>query len=143
MGWIEQETNKRQDHVIAHVVGATVIGYFIFDESIYLLLDIGFIWQIYLDGEMGLLPCSVCLQELDAGEEISQELKRDSELLLTQGITANGVKRMTPAPVECLVKEITVFADGDEWRLLLKGEESDLILESYLSNRQIVLDASE
>jgi hypothetical protein len=142
MGWIEQETNKRQDHVIAHVVGATVLGYFIFDESMFLLLDIGFIWQIYLDGEMGLLPYSVCLQELVAGEDVSQEFRMDSELLLTQGITANGVKRMTPAPVECLVKEVTFFADDDEWRLLLKGEESDLILESSLSNRQIVLDAS-
>jgi hypothetical protein len=108
----------------------------------FLLLDIGFIWQIYLDGEMGLLPCSVCLQELVAGEDVSQEFRMDSELLLTQGITANGVKRMTPAPVECLVKEVTFFADDDEWRLLLKGEESDLILESSLSNRQIVLDAS-
>jgi len=138
-GWIERETSRHQDHVIAHVIGSTVIGYFAFDESIYLLLDIGFMWQIYLDGEMGLLPCSMALQEIAIADDIRKELKADSELLLTQGLTTGGLKRMSVAPAECVVKEVGFFTDGEEWRMLLKGEENDLILKNSLASRQIDL----
>ncbi len=55
MSWTAAETNKHQDHVIAHVIGATPLEYFIHDETAYVLLDIGFIWNIYLDMEMGLV----------------------------------------------------------------------------------------
>ncbi|MEA2172806.1 MAG: hypothetical protein QOD00_398, partial [Blastocatellia bacterium] len=27
--WLDQETSMHQDHVIAHVIGATVLGYFV------------------------------------------------------------------------------------------------------------------
>ena len=68
--WELAETNTHQDHVIAHVIGATVLAHFILDETAYLLLDIGFIWNIYLDGEMGLVPQSVAVAELDADESL-------------------------------------------------------------------------
>ena len=51
--WHSRETTTHQDHVIAHVVGARVLGYFILDEALHLLLDIGFVWMVFLDGEMG------------------------------------------------------------------------------------------
>ena len=47
--------------MIAHVIGASVLGHFVWDETAYLLLDIGFIWNIYLDGEMGLVPQTLAL----------------------------------------------------------------------------------
>ena len=65
MTWTAAETNTHQDHVIAHVIGATVLGHFIWDETAYLLLDIGFVWNIYLDMEMGLVPQTVAIRELD------------------------------------------------------------------------------
>ena len=65
--WIASETTKHQDHVIAHVLGATVLGWFIAGEAAHLLLDIGFLWTIYLDGEMNLLPQGVAFQGRDAG----------------------------------------------------------------------------
>ena len=34
--WSEKDTTTHQDHVIAHVLGATVLGYFILDEALYL-----------------------------------------------------------------------------------------------------------
>ena len=58
--WSAKDTTTHQDHVIAHVLGATWLGHFIEDEALYVLLDIGFIWMIYLDGEMGLLTASSC-----------------------------------------------------------------------------------
>jgi hypothetical protein len=53
--WTAIETNTHQDHVIAHVVGATVLGYWVFDETFHVLLDIGFIWSMFVDCEMGLV----------------------------------------------------------------------------------------
>jgi len=143
MDWIEQDTNKHQDHVIAHVLGATVLGHFAFDESMYLLLDIGFIWQIYLDGEMGLLPHTVAVNELDAAEEIRQELRTECDLLLGQGFKADGPRRLSAAPVECLIEEVKFFTGGDEWRLLLKGEGADLTVTSSFGTRSILLEAGE
>jgi hypothetical protein len=65
MSWTVAETNTHQDHVIAHVIGATPLGHFIWDETAYLLLDIGFLWNIYLDMEMGLVPQSLAVAELN------------------------------------------------------------------------------
>src|SRR5687768_18600397 len=67
--WEPAETNTHQDHVIAHVIGASVLGYFVWDETAYLLLDIGFIWNIYLDAEMGFMPQVVALAELKMDED--------------------------------------------------------------------------
>ena len=47
------------------------VGHFVWDETAYLLLDIGFIWNIYLDGEMGLVPQTLAMTELrsEIGED--------------------------------------------------------------------------
>ena len=45
--WTPRDTTTNQDHVIAHVLGATFLGYFVFEEALYVLLDIGFIWTIF------------------------------------------------------------------------------------------------
>lgn len=114
MGWTRAETNTHQDHVIAHVIGATPVGYFIWDETAYLLLDIGFIWNIYLNLEMGLLPQGVAIAELET--DVNQLLKA-----MDQDI----------GPIE----SIELFEDGDERRLVLHCETGDLIIETSLSHR--------
>jgi hypothetical protein len=114
MTWTAAETNKHQDHVIAHVIGATPVSYFIHDETAYVLLDIGFIWNIYLDMEMGLVPERMALTELSV----------DAELLKTN--------------VECgPIESVEVFEDGQERRLVLNGEQSQLTIETSLSHRWI------
>ena len=80
--WLPKDTTTHQDHVIAHVVGATVLGYFIVDEALYILLDIGFIWMVFLDGEMGLLPHPVVVSELQIASAIKEEIKADIDFLL-------------------------------------------------------------
>jgi len=143
--WTEQHTTTHQDHVIAHVIGTRVIGYFVFDESIYLVLDIGFIWQIYLNAEMGLLPCSVAIRELIAGEEFKEQLSKDCDLLLAQSPGDKPLERMTAVPVDCLIQDVNVFADDESnsLRLVLNGEDDDLFVECSLSTRAIVLRAKE
>ena len=113
MSWIAAETNKHQDHVIAHVIGATPLEYFIHDETAYVLLDIGFIWNIYLDMEMGLVPERLALSELDVDAELLQRTN-----------------------VECgPIESAELFEDGEERRLVLNCEQGQLIIETSLNHR--------
>ena len=115
MTWTAAETNKHQDHVIAHVIDATPLEYFIHDETAYVLLDIGFIWNIYLDMEMGLVPERMALSELNVDPEL---LERSS--------------------IECgPIESVELFEDGQERRLVLNGERDAWVIETSLSHRWI------
>jgi len=121
MSWTTAETNKHQDHVIAHVIGATPLGHFIHDETAYVLLDIGFIWNIYLDMEMGLVPERMAISELDV----------DAELL--PGTT-----------VDCgPIQSVELFEDGEERRLVLNCEQEKLVIETSLSRRSTRINADQ
>ena len=122
MTWTALETNTHQDHVIAHVVGATPLGYFVWDETAYILLDIGFIWNIYLDLEMGLVPSSVAIADLEADDEVKNELRAQIDQWLRGG---------SGSPIE----SVEVFESGDERRLVLECEQSSLVVETSLSRR--------
>jgi hypothetical protein len=121
MSWTVAETNKHQDHVIAHVIGATPLEYFIHDETAYVLLDIGFIWNIYLDIEMGLVPERMALSELNV----------DAELLEKTSIECG--------PIE----SVALFEDGQERRLVLNCEHGILIVETSLSRRYTRINADQ
>src|SRR5215212_2036815 len=121
MSWTTAATNKHQDHVIAHVIGATPLGHFIHDETAYVLLDIGFIWNIYLDMEMGLVPERMAISELDV----------DAELL--PGTT-----------VDCgPIQSVDLFEDGEERRLVLNCEQEKLVIETSLSRRSTRINADQ
>lgn len=135
--WSEKDTTTHQDHVIAHVVGATMLGYFIHDEALYALLDIGFIWMIYLDGEMGLLPHPVAIGELAADGEKRSEIQADIDLLLRQGLGVEGLKQLTHPPVDCLIEQVTFYTRDDERRLLISSEEDSLTVDTSLSSGEI------
>ena len=114
MSWTTVDTNTHQDHVIAHVIGATPLGHFIWDETAYLLLDIGFIWNIYLDMEMGLVPQSLAVAELNELRALVDEASD----------TSTG-------PIE----SVAVFSNGDERRLVLNCESRRLVIETSLKDR--------
>ena len=122
MTWTPLETNTHQDHVIAHVVGATPLGHFIWDETAFILLDIGFIWNIYLDLEMGLVPHPVAITELDADETTKDELRTKVELWLR----GDGL-----SPIE----SVEIFESGDDRRLVILCEEGNLVVETSLKDR--------
>ena len=117
MTWTSTETNTHQDHVIAHVIGATPLGYFVWDETAYIVLDIGFIWNIYLDMEMGLVPHRLAISELEADDETKRELSE--------------VRNVESSPIE----SVEVFENGDERRLVLNCETGKLVIETSLSHR--------
>ena len=135
--WTPRDTTTHQDHVIAHVVGATVLGYIVFEEALYVLLDIGFVWTIFLDGEMSLLPHPVAIQELEIDEEIRQEIKADISLLLGDNPSEEKLLRMDAAPAEYQIEEVSFFERDEQRRLLLKGEEGNLAIETSLATTEI------
>ena len=139
--WSPEETSTHQDHVIAHVMGATVLGYFVHDEAVHLLLDIGFVWTVYLDGQMVLLPQSVAINELAAGSEFRAELNREVEKLDREGREAQGLRHITPAPVECLITEVSFLANDDRRRLILLGDQTSLVIGTSLSTAEIEISA--
>ena len=142
--WIERETTKHQDHVIAHVIGATVLGWFIAGEAAHLLLDIGFLWTIYLDGEMNLLPQGVAISEMDADELTSAdktEVTFDAQLLLSEGPDAAGLKRFTASPVECLITTVEFLAVNSARRIEIRGETTRIRVETSLETSELTVVA--
>jgi hypothetical protein len=143
--WTTSETTTHQDHVIAHVIGATVLGWVIAGEAAHLLLDIGFLWTIYLDGEMNLLPQGVAIPELDGNDITSAdktELAFDAELLLIEGPDARDLKRFTAAPVECLVQGVEVSAANTERLLIIRGELANIEIQTSLESGQVAVRAN-
>ncbi len=138
--WSEIETTTHQDHVIAHVVGTTVLGWVVAGEAAHLLLDIGFLWTIYLDGEMNLLPQGVAIPELDAGELTSAdktEVAFDAQLLLSEGCDASGLKRFTASPVECLISAVECFAANSKRRIVVHGESAKIEVVTSLETAEL------
>lgn len=121
MSWTAAETNKHQDHVIAHVIGATPLEYFVHDETAYVLLDIGFVWNIYLDMEMGLVPERLAITELNVDPESLQRTN-----------------------VECgPIESVELYEDGQERRLVMNCEQGALMIETSLHHRWTRVSADQ
>jgi hypothetical protein len=143
--WTPIETTTHQDHVIAHVLGASVLGWVIAGESAHLLLDIGFLWTIYLDGEMNLLPQGVAIAELDADELNSAdkaELAFDADLLRSEGRDAQDLKRFTAAPVDCLVTSVECLGNNSGRRVVIQGETANIEIETSLDTAYLTIQTS-
>ena len=144
MSWTELETSTHQGHVIKHVLGATVLGWCIAGEAAHLLLDIGFLWTIYLDGEMNLLPQGVAISELEGGELTSfdrTELALDADMLLAEGREATDLKRFTAAPVECLITSVEFLSSDSQRRIVVVGETANVVVETSLEDSQVTVSA--
>ena len=138
--WEPHDTSTHQDHVIAHVLGATVLGYFEHDQAAHLVLDIGFVWTIYADGEMGLVPQTMAISELDLDREAKEELRADVQAL-QDGPEAAQLRRVSLAPDQCLVIEVDFHASGDLRRLTITGEGSSLVIDTSLQTGEIHITA--
>ena len=134
--WTPKDTTTHQDHVIAHVLGATFLGYFVFEEALYVLLDIGFVWTIFLDGEMGLLPHPVAVNELEIDAAAKEQIKSDIDVLLSDGATESLLRIQLP-PLPCQIKDVSFFAGGARRRLLIAGEEANLTIETSLETAEV------
>ncbi|HEY0322615.1 MAG TPA: hypothetical protein VGC66_16800 [Pyrinomonadaceae bacterium] len=132
-------TSRYQDHVIAHVVGATALGYFIIDDAAYVLLDIALVWTIYTDGEMALMPQAVVIHDLEVDDNLKAELMADVERL-HRG-EADSITRMSLAPAECLIRDVKIYAHGEHRRVVLEGEEASLCIERLPETGEIRINS--
>ena len=135
--WEVANTNTHQDHVIAHVIGATVLAHFIWDETAYLLLDIGFIWHIYLDVEMGLVPQTVAIAELDAGAQVKAEIASDVDQISLSD--EPSLVRLESSAVRSPITSVDVFVSENSRRLRLNCEEGRIVVETSLETAAINL----
>jgi hypothetical protein len=146
MSWTEAETSTHQDHVIKHVIGATVLGWVVAGEAAHFLLDIGFLWTVYLDGEMNLLPQGVAIAELD-GDDVSAadraELAFDADLLMSEGRNATGLKRFVPASVRCVIDSVDVRARESQRKLLIQGDSATITIETSVETGDVKVRGSE
>jgi hypothetical protein len=138
--WQPAETDTHQDHVIAHVLGATVLGYFVADETAYFVLDIGFIWTLLLDGSMGLVPHSMALNELNVNADERAALTADVHALYDTG-TSTDVTRVTTVPDGCLIETVEFYANDEGRRLLLQCEAARISVDTELATGAFVITA--
>src|SRR5438105_5489117 len=68
MSWTELETSTYQHHVIKHVIGATVLGWFIGEDAVHFVLDVGLLWTVYVNAEMNLMALFVAIEDLESDE---------------------------------------------------------------------------
>jgi hypothetical protein len=137
--WTPKDTTTHQDHVIAHTLGASFLGYFVFQEALYILLDIGFIWTIFLDGEMGLLPHPVAVSELEIDAATRALIKADIDVLLGADAPVGRLLWLRLPPVQCQIKDVSFFAAGEQRRLIITGEEGSLAIETSLATAEVRL----
>lgn len=139
--WLPVNTTTHQDHVIAHVVGTTVLGYLVLADAVHFLLDIGFIWKIYVDGEMGLLPHPVAVSELEVADDERKEIAVEVDLLLRDATEARPL-RLKALTSACLIREVEIFANTVESKVVVLGEESKLELKMSIAGDSIIVEQS-
>jgi hypothetical protein len=85
-------------------------------------LDIGFVWNIYLDAEMGLVPEALAVAELKMAENARR----------WEAVSA-------PSPIQ----SVDLFQSEAGRRLVLNCETSTLTLETSFETREIRIDHKE
>ena len=144
MIWTELETSTYQDHVIKHVLGATVLGWVVIADAMHVLLDVGLLWTIYVNAEMSLMAQHVAIEDLENDElnhaEVLQ-LTSDAQSLIGEGREATDLARFTGAPVECTIIAVEVYAAGSQRRIAIAGETADIEVETSLAEMSFNVDA--
>jgi len=133
--WTSRQTSTHQDHVIAHVLGTTLLGSFVFDEASYILLDIGFVWTIFLDGEMGLLPHPVAVSELELDPVRKQQIRADIDLLLVG--SAGTLALMVRASDLGAITDVSFLESGTSRRFVITAESGRVAITMSLSRREV------
>lgn len=135
-GWAGAALSTYQDHVVAHVVGAAVLGHFVRDEAAHLVLDINFVWTIFVDGEMLLRHERLALSELGLAGDERAALEAEFDAL-HDAPAAPRLSLTRRAPPGCTIKEVELYASGERRRLVVRGEASGLAVEADAGTGEI------
>jgi hypothetical protein len=101
-----------------------------------LLLDIGFIWNIYLDGEMGLVPQSVAVAELNADAEVKHEISSDVDQI-SLSVDQPHLLRLIVPDVSSPILYVDFSVCGNLRRLRLLCEEATLVIETSVETAEV------
>jgi hypothetical protein len=140
VSWTPAELSTHQDHVVAHVIDATVLGYFIHDETLHLLLNIGFVWTIYLDGQMVLLPQRAAINELEVETELRQQLTAEADVL--DAGEDSELKHWIRLPVECVIEQVEVSESESGRRIVLGSKSANVSVETSLTTAEITVSVA-
>lgn len=135
--WAGAALSTYQDHVVAHVVGAAVLGHFVRDEALHLVLDINFVWTIFVDGEMLLRHERLALSELGLADDERAALEAEFDTLHDASADAPPLSLTRRAPPGCTIKEVELYASGERRKLLVRGETSGLAVETDVGTGEI------
>lgn len=138
-GWAAVETSTHQDHVIAHVLGANLLGHFEQDEALHLILDIGLLWSIFADAEMEILPETLAAAEMNLDAAGRALLKEDLHALHALGPSAASLAVVHPAPVGCRIEEVAVYTDGPRRMIIVRCEGVNFVVETSAETFEFVL----
>jgi hypothetical protein len=136
-GWDEAALSTYQDHVVAHVVGATVLGHFLREDAAHFVLDINFVWTIFVDGEMLLRHERLALSELDLTDAERAALEADFDALHKDEAEAPRLSLARRAPRGCAIKGVALYAQGERRRAVVTGESSGLVVETHVAACEI------
>lgn len=140
MTWTELETSTYQHHVIQHVIGATVLGWFVAEDAAHFALDVGLLWTIYVNGEMNLMALFVAIEDLE-GEELPkvviEELTDDAQKLIRDGREATDLKHFVAAPVDCLIREVHVLSSESLRWIKVIGENASLEIRTSIGDSSL------
>ena len=144
--WQETETSTQQDHIIHHVIGLTVLGWFVVGDAAHFLLDIGLLWTIYVNGEMNLMPQGLALAEFDTADIPQldrQDLVFDADLLLREGRQATGLRFFENAPGDCQIENVEVLSLNSRRRIVIRGEASNIHVDTDTDSGEVRVSFQE
>ncbi len=133
MIWTELETSTYQHHVIQHVIGATLLGWFIAEDAVHFVLDVGLLWTVYVNAEMNLMALFVAIEDLESDElpkSVIDELTNDAQMLMDQGREATGLKHFRAASINCLVDDVSLFSAEAQRRIVIHTEGGNVELRT-------------
>lgn len=138
-GWAEAALTTYQDHVVAHVVGATVLGHFVREEALHLVLDINFVWTIFVDGEMLLRHERLALSELGLAEAERAALEAEFDALHGDEADAPRLSLTRRAPHGCTIREVELYECDERRKLIVRGEAAGLAVETDVGTGEITV----
>lgn len=145
MNWSDLETSTYQHHVIQHVIGATVLGWFIAGDAVHFVLDVGLLWTVYVNAEMNLMALFVAIEDLESEKlpkPVIDELMNDAELLTSNGRETTELRHFSAAPIGCLVEEVTLFSAESQRRIVIYGEAATIEIQTSTSDGRIEVSES-
>jgi hypothetical protein len=131
------QTSTHQDHVIAHVIGAELLGYFILDEAAHFILDMNFIWTIHLDAQVALLPTGVAVDEFALPREQATQLRQEIDALRSGGHEVKTINVFSSAGA---IESVSVFENNHGVKLVISTTDQAVEVISSFPERTITVD---